>query len=140
MGVEKTSTAVSSEAWAKLRVWARVAGRGRLLLSGSVAHASLKTAVESKILLLIDDELSSKHQTDVPPDIAAALGSITKKIHRSLKVATFSAHSNPSALPSYVSLSATLDSSGCKRRGNDSHVARPDCSGGLEQKSVNTKS
>ena len=39
-------TAVSSEAWAKLRYWASVAGRGRLLLSGSVAHASLKTAVE----------------------------------------------------------------------------------------------
>ena len=39
------STAVSSEAWAKLRDWASVAGRGWLLLSGSVAHASLKTAV-----------------------------------------------------------------------------------------------
>ena len=38
-------TAVSSEAWAKLRDWASVAGRGRLLLSGSIAHASLKTAV-----------------------------------------------------------------------------------------------
>ena len=38
-------TAVSSEAWAKLRDWASVAGMGRLLLSGSVAHASLKTAV-----------------------------------------------------------------------------------------------
>ena len=38
-------TAVSSEAWAKLRDWASVAGRGRLLLSGSGAHASLKTAV-----------------------------------------------------------------------------------------------
>ena len=38
-------TAVSSEAWAKLRDWAIVAGRGWLLLSGSVAHASLKTAV-----------------------------------------------------------------------------------------------
>ena len=38
-------TAVSSEAWAKLRDWASAAGRGRLLLSGSVAHASLKTAV-----------------------------------------------------------------------------------------------
>ena len=38
-------TAVSSEAWAKLCDWASVAGRGRLLLSGSVAHASLKTAV-----------------------------------------------------------------------------------------------
>ena len=38
-------TAVSSEAWAKLRDWASVAGRGRLLLPGSVAHASLKTAV-----------------------------------------------------------------------------------------------
>ena len=40
-------TAVSSEAWAKLRDWANVAGRGRLLLSGSVAHVSLETAVES---------------------------------------------------------------------------------------------
>ena len=39
------STAVSSEAWAKLRDWASVAGRGWLLLSGSIAHASLKTAV-----------------------------------------------------------------------------------------------
>ena len=39
------TTAVSSEAWAKLRDWASVAGRGRLLLSGSVAHASLKTAL-----------------------------------------------------------------------------------------------
>ena len=39
-------TAVSSEAWAKLRDWASVAGRGRLLLSGSVAHASLKTALQ----------------------------------------------------------------------------------------------
>ena len=37
-------TAVSNEAWAKLRDWASVAGRGQLLLSGSVAHA-LKTAV-----------------------------------------------------------------------------------------------
>ena len=41
----KLNTAVSSEAWAKLRDWASVAGRGRLLLSGSVAHASLETAV-----------------------------------------------------------------------------------------------
>ena len=40
------STAVLSEAWAKLRDWASVAVRGRLLLSGSVAHASLKTAVQ----------------------------------------------------------------------------------------------
>ena len=39
------NTAVSSEAWAKLRDWASVAGRGRLLLSGSLTHASLKTAV-----------------------------------------------------------------------------------------------
>ena len=38
-------TAVSCEAWAKLRDWASVAGRGRLILSGSVAHASLKTTV-----------------------------------------------------------------------------------------------
>ena len=42
-------TAVSSEAWAKLSDWARVAGRGRLLLLGSVAHASLKTAVQPKV-------------------------------------------------------------------------------------------
>ena len=35
-------TAVLSEAWTKLRDWASVAGRGRLLLSGSVAHASSK--------------------------------------------------------------------------------------------------
>ena len=35
----------SSGAWPKLRDWASVAGRGRLLLSGSVAHASLNTAV-----------------------------------------------------------------------------------------------
>ena len=47
----KYSTAVSSEAWAKLRDWASVAGRGRLLLSGSVAHASLKTAVFNKTKL-----------------------------------------------------------------------------------------
>ena len=40
-----SNTAVSSEAWAKLRDWASVAGRGRLLLSGSAAHASLETAV-----------------------------------------------------------------------------------------------
>ena len=40
------STAVSSEAWAKLRDWASMAGNGRLLLSGSVAHASLKIAVQ----------------------------------------------------------------------------------------------
>ena len=41
-------TAVSSGAWAKLRDWASVAGKGRLLLSGSVAHASLETAVVSQ--------------------------------------------------------------------------------------------
>ena len=45
-------TAVSSEAWAKLRDWASVAGRGLLLLSGSVAHASLKTAVQLKFVTL----------------------------------------------------------------------------------------
>ena len=39
------NTAVSSEAWAKLCDWASVATRGWLLLSGSVAHASLETAV-----------------------------------------------------------------------------------------------
>ena len=43
-------TSVSSEAWAKLRDWASLAGRGRLLLSGSVAHASLKTAVLHNLL------------------------------------------------------------------------------------------
>ena len=42
-------TAVSSEAWAKMCDWASVAGRGRLLLSGSVAHASLKTAVYGRM-------------------------------------------------------------------------------------------
>ena len=36
---------VSSEAWAKLREWAILAGKGRLLLSGSVVLASLKAAV-----------------------------------------------------------------------------------------------
>ena len=40
-----SNTAVSSEAWAKLRVWASVAGRVWLLLPGRVDHASLKTAV-----------------------------------------------------------------------------------------------
>ena len=44
--IREESTVVSSEAWAKLRDWASVAGRGRLLLSGSVAQASLKTAVK----------------------------------------------------------------------------------------------
>ena len=39
------STAVSSEAWAKLREWAILASKGRLLLSGSVVLASLKAAV-----------------------------------------------------------------------------------------------
>ena len=39
-------TAVSSEAWAKLREWAILAGKGRLLLSGSVVLASLKAAVK----------------------------------------------------------------------------------------------
>ena len=38
-------TAVSSEAWARLREWAVLAGKGRLLLSGSVVLASLKAAV-----------------------------------------------------------------------------------------------
>ena len=39
------STAVSSEAWAKLREWAVLAALGRLLLLGSVVLASLKAAV-----------------------------------------------------------------------------------------------
>ena len=43
---EKKCTAVSSEAWAKLREWAILAGNGRLLLSGSVVLASLKAAVD----------------------------------------------------------------------------------------------
>ena len=41
-----STTAVSSEAWAKLREWAILAGKGRLLLSGSVVLASLKAAVK----------------------------------------------------------------------------------------------
>ena len=36
---------VSSEAWAKLREWAILASKGRLLLSGSIVLASLKAAV-----------------------------------------------------------------------------------------------
>ena len=43
--INDVHTAGSSEAWAKLHDWASVASRGRLLLSGSVAHASLKTTV-----------------------------------------------------------------------------------------------
>ena len=39
-------TAVSSEAWAKLREQAILAGKGQLLLSGSVVLASLKAAVQ----------------------------------------------------------------------------------------------
>ena len=39
------NTAVLSEAWAKLCKWAILAGKGRLLLSGSVVLASLKAAV-----------------------------------------------------------------------------------------------
>ena len=38
-------TAVLSEAWAKLREWAILAGKGWLLLSGSVVLASLKASV-----------------------------------------------------------------------------------------------
>ena len=41
----RRDTAVSSEAWAKLREWAILAGKGRLLLSGSVVLASLKASV-----------------------------------------------------------------------------------------------
>ena len=51
-------TAVSREAWAKLRDWASVAGRGRLLLSGSVAHASLKTAKDAFEKLLGPDSVA----------------------------------------------------------------------------------
>ena len=42
----KMCTAVSSEAWAKLHERAIFAGKGRLLLSGSVVLASLKAAVQ----------------------------------------------------------------------------------------------
>ena len=42
------NTAVLSEAWAKLCEWAILAGKGQLLLSGSVAHASLKTTVTNR--------------------------------------------------------------------------------------------
>ena len=55
------STAVLSEAWAKLRDWASVAGRGRLLLSGSIAHASLKTAA----LYLPQDTESKIHVKEI---------------------------------------------------------------------------
>ena len=43
----RPDTAVSSEAWAKLREWAILASKGRLLLSGSVVFASLKAAVQT---------------------------------------------------------------------------------------------
>ena len=56
------STAVSSEAWAKLRDWASVADRGRLLLSGSVAHASLKTAVHIRVFR--GNVLSRRHAVE----------------------------------------------------------------------------
>ena len=36
-----------------MRDWASVAGRGRLLLSGSIAHASLKTAVHIQGVALV---------------------------------------------------------------------------------------
>ena len=45
-------TAVSSEAWAKLREWAILAGKGRLLLSGSVVLASLKATVCTLYVIL----------------------------------------------------------------------------------------
>ena len=43
-------TAVSSEAWAKLHEWAILAGKGWLLLSGSVVLASLKAPVFSALV------------------------------------------------------------------------------------------
>merc|ERR1712117_457683 len=58
-GCVEQHTAVSSEAWAKLRVWTSVAGRGWLLLSGSVAHASLKTAVH-RILLQLQADIHNR--------------------------------------------------------------------------------
>ena len=48
-----TCTAVSSEAWAKLREWAILAGKGRLLLSGSVVLASLKAPVHRRLSLTV---------------------------------------------------------------------------------------
>ena len=50
-------TAVSSEAWAKLHERAILAGRGRLLLSGSVVLASLKAPVNIDILVGNSQEL-----------------------------------------------------------------------------------
>ena len=47
---ESTLTAVLSEAWAKLREWAILAGKGRLLLSGSVVLASLKAPVDQDLV------------------------------------------------------------------------------------------
>ena len=49
------STALSREAWAKLGEWAILAGKGRLLLSGSIVLASLKAAVN---IAQIEDILS----------------------------------------------------------------------------------
>ena len=49
-------TAVSREAWAKLREWAILAGKGRLLLSGSVVLALLKAAVDLPNSFLIHSQ------------------------------------------------------------------------------------
>ena len=45
----QTCTAVSSEAWTKLREWAILASKGQLLLSGNVVLASLKAAVHGYV-------------------------------------------------------------------------------------------
>ena len=78
-----------------MRDWASVAGRGRLLLSGSVAHASLKTAVGLEfnrfnhpcpLDIELGDGLASKPRIympickgpckDIVVNVAAAEGSI----------------------------------------------------------------
>ena len=75
----KYYTAVSSEAWAKLRDWASVAGRGRLLLSGSVAHASLKTAVSQATLSSPLD--LGLHLFAAVDKVHGGLGACLKEVH-----------------------------------------------------------
>ena len=53
MTVRYLNAAVSSEEWAKLRDWASVSVRGRLLLSGSIAHASLSKPLYASFALLV---------------------------------------------------------------------------------------
>ena len=58
-------TAVLSEAWAKLREWAILAGKGQLLLSGSVVLASLKAAVHMDVFHDLYSRIVHGHFLDV---------------------------------------------------------------------------